>query len=135
MKIDHVGIAVRSIDEALPFYRDALGLSASEPQIIEPQKVKVAFLPAGGATLELLEPLSPDSAIARFIEKRGPGIHHLAFAVDGIDDRMRELSARGTPPLESAPRPGSRGTKVCFLHPKHAHGVLVELVEHPEEPR
>ncbi len=134
MKVDHVGIAVRSIEEALPFYRESLGLEAAETHVVESQKVKVAFLPAGGTKLELLEPTSPDSAVAKFIERRGPGLHHVAFAVDGLEDHMQDLAARGRPPLDERPRPGSRGTKVCFLHPKDCHGVLVELVEHPETP-
>lgn len=131
MKVDHVGIAVRSIAEAEPFYRKALGLPEPEIHEVPSQGVRVAFLPAENLKLELLEPASKDSAVARFLEKRGPGLHHLAFRVEELEDRMRDLAAAGTPPLDDRPRPGSRGTRVCFLHPKHAHGVLVELVEHP----
>ncbi len=130
MSLDHVGIAVESIEEALPFYRKALGLEVYHREEVPTQKVKVAFLQAGETSLELLEPTSEDGAIAKFLKTRGPGIHHIAFSVKEIESRMKALTEAGLPPLESRPRPGARGHKVCFLHPKHAHGVLVELVEH-----
>ena len=129
MIIDHVGVAVESIEAALPFYRKALGLEVTHEEIVAPQKVKVAFLQAGHAFIELLEPTAPDGPVARFLKKRGPGIHHVAFAVKKIEEHMKRLEQQGLPPLDRAPRPGARGHQVCFLAPKLAHGVLVELVE------
>ncbi len=130
--VDHVGIAVRSIDEALPFYRRALGLEAVHRQEVPSQKVKVAFLGTGETSIELLEPTGPEGAVAKFIAKRGPGLHHVAFKVADIAGEMERLKGGGLPPLEASPRPGARGHQVCFLHPRHAAGVLVELVEHGE---
>ena len=130
MSVDHIGIAVESIEEALPFYKKALGLEVSHREAVLSQNVRVAFLQAGETSLELLEPTSNDGAIAKFLKTRGPGIHHIAFSVKEIESRMKALTEAGLPPLEPRPRPGARDHKVCFLHPKHAHGVLVELVEH-----
>ena len=129
MKIDHIGVAVESIDKALPFYRK-LGLEPGHREEVSSQKVRVAFLQAGEASIELLEPLGGEGPIAKFLQTRGPGLHHLAFATDDIKAEMSRLSAGGTPPLESDPRLGARGHKVCFIHHKHASGVLVELVQH-----
>ncbi len=129
MVIDHIGIAVESIEAALPFYRKALGLEVVHTEIVAPQKVKVVFLQAGQTSIELLEPAGSSGAIADFLKDRGPGMHHVAFAVKDIASDMSRLAAVGLPPIDSAPRPGSRGHLVCFLHPKFAHGVLVELVE------
>lgn len=130
MTIDHVGIAVRSIEEALPFYKKALGLEPIHREEVPTQKVRVAFLQAGETSLELLEPTGTEGAIAKFLATRGPGLHHVAFRVEGIEGHMERLRREGLPPLDAAARPGARGHKVCFLHPKHAHGVLVELVSH-----
>lgn len=131
MRIDHVGIAVRSVRESLIFYRDSLGLAVSREEEVPSQKVRVAFLkhPQGdGAGLELLEPLGPDGAVAKFLAARGEGLHHLAFRSGDVAADMRRLKEAGRPPLDDAPRPGARGHRVCFVHPKHCHGVLVELV-------
>jgi methylmalonyl-CoA/ethylmalonyl-CoA epimerase len=128
--VDHVGIAVASIDRALPFYLKALGLEPVHREEVPSQKVRVAFLQAGETALELLEPTGDEGAIAKFLKTRGPGLHHVAFSVKGIGENMKRLSQIGLPPLDVAPRPGARGHHVCFLHPKHADGVLVELVEH-----
>lgn len=130
MRIDHVGVAVASIEEALAFYRKALGLEVSHREELPSQKVKVAFLDSGEASLELLEPLGDDGAVAKFIKSRGPGLHHVAFRVDDIENHMERLQRDGWPTLDRRPRAGARGHEVCFLHPRHAHGVLVELVEH-----
>lgn len=130
MTIDHIGIAVESIEEALPFYREALGLVPVHSEEVPSQKVRVAFLQAGETALELLEPIGGDGAIAKFLKARGPGLHHVAFAVKDIGGHMKRLTDGGLPPLDPSARPGARGHKVCFLHPKHAHGVLVELVQH-----
>lgn len=130
MTIDHVGIAVESIEEALPFYRTALGLVPVHSEEVPDQKVRVAFLQAGQTALELLEPTSEDGAVAKFLKTRGPGLHHVAFAVNRLPDEMERLRKMELPPLEKSPRAGARGHQVCFLHPKHAYGVLVELVQH-----
>lgn len=130
MKIDHVGIAVANIGEALPFYKKAFGLEPVHREEVAAQKVKVAFLQAGETALELLEPMGEEGAIAKFLKDRGPGLHHVAFSVNDISEKMSRLAQDGLPPLESAPRPGARGHKVCFLHPQYAKGVLFELVEH-----
>jgi methylmalonyl-CoA epimerase len=130
--VDHIGIAVKSIAEALPFWRDALGMELLGIEVVASEKVRVAILksPApGGARVELLEPTGPDSPIAKHLEKRGPGIHHLALAVDDLVARMAALQRNGTPALDDAPRPGAEGAKVTFLHPKVAGGVLVELTQ------
>ncbi len=129
MTVDHVGIAVASIDRALPFYEKALGLTPVHREEVASQKVRVAFLQAGETALELLEPTGEEGAIAKFLKTRGPGLHHVAFSTKKIDERMKRLVQIGLPPLEAAARPGARGHKVCFLHPKFADGVLIELVE------
>ena len=127
MKIDHVGVAVASIEAALPFYKKALGLEPVHREEVPAQKVHVAFLQAGETSIELLEPTG-DGAIAKFLKTRGPGLHHVAFHVSDLPGHFERLKKEGLPPLEAAPRPGARGHKVCFLHPKFAEGVLVELV-------
>ncbi len=129
MQIDHIGVAVESIEGALPFYRKALGLDVVHTEIVATQGVKVAFLQAGQASIELLEPTGPEGAVAKFLKKRGPGIHHIAFAVKDLAGHITRLSQEGLPPLDPKPRTGARGHHVCFLHPKHAQGVLIELVE------
>ncbi len=132
--LDHVGVAVSSIRSALPFYQDQLGLRLTHEETVVAQGVRVAFLAPpsalpGACQVELLEPLA-EGAVSRFIDKRGPGLHHIAFHSSDIRSDMRRLREAGSPPIESEPRPGSRGHRVCFLHPKSAHGVLVELVAH-----
>lgn len=124
MRLDHVGIAVESLEKALPFYEKSLGLFVTHREDVPSQNVRVAFL---SNNVELLEPTG-DGAIAKFLKTRGPGLHHVAFRAEDISGEMARLAAAGLPPLDKAPRDGSRGHKVCFLHPKHAHGVLVELV-------
>jgi len=131
MKIDHVGIAVESIEKALPFYKNALGLEVAHREDVVSQKVRVAFLQAGETAIELLEPTSDEGAIGKFLKSRGPGLHHLAFHAGSVGAEMERLRAAGLPPLEAAPRAGARGHHVCFLHPKLAAGVLVELVGRP----
>ena len=130
MKIDHIGVAVESIEGALPFYRKALGLEVSHREELASQRVRVAFLQAGETSVELLEPAGEEGAVAKFLKTRGPGLHHVAFRVEDIKGEMERLRQAEVPPLEASPRAGARGHLVCFLHPKHAHGVLVELVSH-----
>ncbi len=129
MKLEHVGIAVASIKESAAFYRKALGLEIFSEEELPSQKVRVAFLKAGDTFLELLEATSPESVVARFIEKRGPGIHHLAFETSQILGKMEELKSLGFPLIDERPRIGARGHKVCFLNPKGTQSALIELVE------
>ena len=127
-KIDHLGIAVASIDDALAVYR-ALGLAESSREEVPTQKVTAAFLPVGESRIELLEPTSPDSTIARFLAKRGEGIHHICFAVENIEAALKDLAAKGFRLIHSAPVTGAGGKRVAFLHPEAGHGVLIELAE------
>ncbi len=126
-RLDHIGIAVRSIDEALGLYR-ALGLEeAGHREEVPGQKVRTAFLPVGETRLELLEPLAEDSPIAKFLARRGPGIHHLCFAVPDIDAALEDLAARGYRLINARAVAGADGKRVAFLHPEAGHGVLIEL--------
>jgi methylmalonyl-CoA/ethylmalonyl-CoA epimerase len=129
-KIDHLGVAVRSIDETLAVYR-ALGIEEAEAsrETVAGQQVRVAFLPVGESRIELLEPSSDDSPIAKFLAKRGPGIHHVCFAVDDLDDALAELDAKGVRLIHKTPVPGAGGKRVAFLHPESGDGVLIELAE------
>lgn len=124
--IDHIGIAVRSLAERRTLY-EALGLELSGEETVAEQKVRVAFLPVEGTRLELLEPTAPDSPIAGFIEKRGEGLHHLCFAVGDIVATMERLRGLGVTLLSSEPQKGAHGARVCFIHPRSAGGVLIEL--------
>lgn len=128
-KVDHIGIAVRSIEEVLPYYTETLGCPLLKIEEVESQKVRVAFIDAGNIKLELLEPTDGEGAVAKFIEKRGEGIHHIAFGVENIEQRMEELRASGVKLLNDAPKPGAGGAMVAFLHPKSSNGVLYELCE------
>jgi methylmalonyl-CoA/ethylmalonyl-CoA epimerase len=131
--LDHIGIAVTRLEEALPLWRDILGLPLEGIEIVESEGVRVAILPAGDARIELLEPTRPDSAVARHLEKRGPGIHHVALRVGDLVTTMDGLKAAGKPALDAAPRPGAKGSKVTFLHPRSTGGVLVELTQPADE--
>jgi methylmalonyl-CoA/ethylmalonyl-CoA epimerase len=133
LKVDHVGIAVRSLEERLAFWRGALGMPQTGTQIVPSEGVTVAFLSAGESRVELLEASGPDSPIAKFISKRGEGIHHITFQVEAIQPLLDRLKANGVPLLDETPRPGADGTRVAFLHPAAAGGVLVELVERSED--
>ena len=130
-RIDHVGVAVADLDEALTFYREAYGLVCVHEEINEEQGVREAMLaaPGGGAQLQLLAPLRPDSAIARFLERSGPGLQQLALTVDDVDATSDHLRGRGMRLLYDAPRRGTAGSRINFVHPKDSGGVLVELVE------
>jgi methylmalonyl-CoA epimerase len=127
--LDHIGIAVASIDDALAFYRDALGLEIEAPEVVPSQRVKAHFIPAGESALELLEATAEDSPIAKFVQKRGPGLHHITLRVDDIGAALAELRARGVRLIDESPRPGAHGSLVAFIHPSSAHGVLIELKE------
>jgi methylmalonyl-CoA/ethylmalonyl-CoA epimerase len=126
-KLDHIGIAVRSLASA-KIYED-LGLTIDHVETVETQRVKTAFLSVGDSNLELLEPTSPDSPIAKFIEKRGEGIHHICLRVDNIEEHLQRLKEKGYRLINEAPVPGAHGCRVAFLHPSAGNGVLIELSE------
>jgi LAO/AO transport system kinase len=125
--LDHVGIAVQDIDKALAFYRDALGLAVEAPEEVSSQRVRAHFIPVGQSSIELLEGTASDSAITKYIEKRGPGLHHITLRVDDIRAALARLKARGVRLVDEEPRQGAEGALVAFIHPSAAHGVLVEL--------
>ncbi len=129
MKIDHLGIAVRSLDETLNFYRDLLGLPLTGKEVVEDQGVEVAFLPLGESRLELLQAIREDSPVARFLEKNGPGIHHVCIEVEDITSKLAELKAAGVRLVDEQPRYGAGGHLIAFIHPKSTAGVLIELVQ------
>lgn len=129
LKVDHIGIAVKSIKETLKFYKDVLGLESSGSEVVEEQKVKVEFLPIGDSKIELLESTDPDGAIAKFIERRGEGINHICFLVADLEQALKELKERGARLIDEKPRRGAGGARIAFLHPKATYGVLVELKE------
>ncbi len=132
MKIDHIGIATRGIDEAANFWRTALGLSTIETEEVADQKVRIAMLAIGESRIELLEATSEDSPISKFIEKRGPGIHHLAVNVDNIQTALAQLKENGARLIDTEPRRGAGGCLVAFVHPSSMGGVLLELVQNPD---
>jgi methylmalonyl-CoA/ethylmalonyl-CoA epimerase len=129
LKIDHLGIAVNSIDGRKNFWTDGLGLSFEGTETVEEQKVTTAFLPVGESEEELLESTAPDGPIAKYIEKRGEGIQHVAFQVENIEEALAELKQKGIQLIDQTPRKGAGGAKIAFLHPKATAGVLVELCE------
>lgn len=129
MKIDHLGIVVRDIQEALQVYETALGLPLKEIVEVPDQKVQVAFLPIGESSVELVQPTSDDTGIAKFLEKRGEGIHHICIEVDDIEAALSRLKAHEVQLIDEVPRQGAHG-RVAFVYPKAMHGVLIELVEH-----
>ena len=133
MKVDHIGIATRSIEESLGFWRDALGLEVKHTETVEEQGVHVAMLPAGEPRVELLEPTGPDSPVAKFLEKRGPGIHHVAVRVADIRAALARLKTEGARLIDEEPRVGAGGCLVAFVHPSASGGVLLELVQHQNE--
>jgi len=134
-RIDHIAIVVPDIEEAQAFYEDALGMRVEHVEQVDDQEVIVAFLPAGDSELELVEPLTATSGVAKFLEKRGPGVHHICVEVDELDRKLAELKAKGVQLINQEPTIGSGGKRIAFIHPRSAFGVLVELYEaRPEEP-
>jgi len=132
LKIDHLGIAVGSINERKNFWTDVLGLSMTGTETVAEQKVTTAFLPVGDSEVELLESTSPDGPIGKFIEKRGEGIQHITFRVDNIEEAIAELKAKGIPMIDEQPRKGAGGAMIAFLHPRATGGILVELSQRDE---
>lgn len=134
-RIDHVAIIVHNIEQALGFYRDTLGIIPSEIKEVPTEQVRIAFLPMGGpggSEIELLEPTTPDSSLAKFLEKRGEGMHHICLEVDDIHAALQEMREKGAPVLDTQPRIAAEG-RAIFLHPKGTNGVLLELIEKAEE--
>ncbi|HJO62586.1 MAG: methylmalonyl-CoA epimerase [Desulfobacterales bacterium] len=129
LKMDHLGIAVNSIDETKRFWADVLGLKFEGSEIVEEQKVTTAFFPVGDIEVELLESTAPDGPIARYLEKKGEGIQHIAFRVENVKKALEELKEKGIKLIDEKPRKGAGGAKIAFLHPRSTHGVLVELCE------
>jgi methylmalonyl-CoA epimerase len=132
MKINHLGIATKGIDDALKFWSDALGLENVHTEVVEDQKVRVAMLPIGESRVELLEPTSDDSPISKFLEKRGGGLHHIAVEVDDIEASLDQLKSKGMRLIDESPRIGAEGCLVAFVHPAASGGVLLELVQTPK---
>lgn len=130
--IEHIGIAVKSLEATIPYYEKTLGLKCYSVEEVVDQKVKTAFFMVGQTKLELLEPTDPESPIAKFIEKRGEGIHHLAFATDGVQNALDKVAAQGVQLIDKAPRKGAEGLNIAFLHPKSTFGVLTEFCEKPK---
>ncbi len=129
VKLDHIGIAVKNMEEALAFYQDTLGITLAGTEVIEDQKVKVAFLPLGDTEIELLESTSPDGPVAKFIEKRGEGIQHIALRVKDIEAALKELKEKGVQLIDQQPRYGAGNARIAFLHPKATGGILLEISE------
>lgn len=129
MKVDHIGIVVRDIESALHVYQQALDLPLREIAELTDQLVKIAFLPIGESNIELVQPTSDDTGVARYLANRGEGVHHICIEVEDIEAALARLEAHGVPLIDQAPRQGAHG-RVAFVHPKGAHGVLLELVEH-----
>ena len=128
-KINHIGIAVKSLEETIPFYRDNLNMAFAGIEEVAEQKVRVAMLEIGESKIELLEPMSEDSPVAKFIEKNGVGIHHIAYEVDDIEAAIAKLLADGIRMIDEKPRHGAHGTLIAFIHPKSSNGVLTELCQ------
>ena len=130
--IEHIGIAVKSIEEQLPYYEGVLGLKCYNIETVEDQKVKTAFFKVGQTKIELLEPTDEESTVAKFIEKRGEGVHHIAYATDNVNEALKEVEAKGVRLIDREARDGAEGLRIAFLHPKSTGSVLTELCAHPK---
>lgn len=127
--IEHIGIAVKNLDESIKYYQDVLGLECYNIEEIKDQKVKTAFFKVGETKIELLESTDPEGPIGKFVEKRGEGVHHIAFAVENIEDKLKQVEEKGVRLVDEVPRKGAEGLDIAFLHPKSTFGVLTELCE------
>jgi methylmalonyl-CoA/ethylmalonyl-CoA epimerase len=132
LKVDHIGIAVKNLEETLKFYEEVLGMTCSGKEEVAEQKVRVAFLPVGDSEVELLESTDPEGPIAKYIDKKGEGIQHIAFRVDNIEEAIENMKQKGVRMIDETPRYGAGGAKIAFCHPKSTGGVLVELSEREE---
>ena len=130
-RVHHVGLVVRKLEDGLALWRDRFGLRVSAEATVQDQGVKAALLPIGRSEIELLEPINPNGGVAKFLEKRGEGVHHISLAASGVDTLLARLGARGVPLIDRAARPGADGKRVAFLHPKGTGGILFELSEEP----
>ena len=128
-KLDHIGVAVEGLAQALKPYQEGLGITPSAIEEVADQGVRIAFLPVGDSEIELLEPTSPDSPVARFLEKRGEGLHHICLEVDDLEATLSRLKAQGVRLIDETPRPGGQGKRIAFVHPHGLHGVLLELAQ------
>lgn len=131
--IEHIGIAVKDLEQTIRYYEDVLGLSCYGTETVADQGVRTAFFQVGGTKIELLESISPDGPIQKFLDKRGEGVHHIAFEVTDVDAALREAEAKGIELIDSRSKPGAEGLKIAFLHPRSTHGVLTEFCEHPNK--
>ncbi len=132
-KINHIAIAVNNIEEAAKFYQEVMGLSLSGVEVVTAQKTKVGFFKIGESNIELVQPAEPDSPLVKFLETKGPGIHHICFEVDDVEAEVKAFLEKGATMVDQKPRPGAHNTKVAFVHPKSSSGVLIELCELPKE--
>lgn len=132
-KVDHIGVAVKNLEDSLKFYQDTLGLELAGVEVVEEQKVRVAFLPVGDTEVELLESTDPEGPIAKFIEKKGEGIQHIAYKVENIEEAIKEMEEKGVRMIDKTPRYGAGGAKIAFCHPKSTKGVLVELCQRDDD--
>jgi len=131
--IEHIGIAVKNLDEAIAFYEKVYGLECYAVEEVAEQKVKTAFFMVGQTKIELLESTDPEGPIGKFVEKKGEGVHHMAFAVDNLEKSLEETEKNGVRLIDKTPRKGAEGLNIAFLHPKSTYGVLTELCEHPDK--
>jgi methylmalonyl-CoA/ethylmalonyl-CoA epimerase len=129
-KIDHIGIAVNSIEDSIKLYSELLGVQPSGEEVLEDRGLKVAFLDMGDTRIELLEPLHENSQVSKFLEKKGPGFHHMAYEVENVSESIEKAKKLGFKPLTDEGQPGAHNTTIVFLHPKSANGILTELVQH-----
>ncbi|WP_129595723.1 methylmalonyl-CoA epimerase [Anaerophilus nitritogenes] len=129
LNVDHIGVAVKNLDETLKFYQNILGLKLQGTEVVQEQKVKVAFIPIGDTEVELLESTEVDGPIAKYIDKKGEGLQHIAFRVENIEEAIKELKEKGVKMIDEKPRYGAGGAKIAFCHPKDTNGVLIELSE------
>jgi methylmalonyl-CoA/ethylmalonyl-CoA epimerase len=132
-KINHIAIGVNNLEEAAKFYQDVLGLALSGVEVVTAQKTKVGFFKIGESNIELVQPAEPDSPLVKFLETKGPGIHHVCFEVDDVETEVKAFLDKGATMIDQKPRPGAHHTKVAFVHPKSSNGVLIELCELPKE--
>ena len=131
--IEHLGIAVKSLDEAIPFWEQKLGMKCYSIEEVKEQKVRTAFFKIGQSKIELLESTEPDGPIGKYVEKNGGGIHHLAFAVEGLQENLDERASKGAQLIDKTPRKGAEGLNIAFVHPKTTGGILMELCEDPNK--
>lgn len=134
IKIDHIAVLVDDLEATLGFWRDALGMQVAGTQEVPAELAKIAFMPVGGSEIELVQPTTNDSGLAKFLEKRGPGMHHICLEVDDIEGMLAQLKEKGVQLINETPKRGSDGRRYAFIHPKSAQGVMIELYELPKVP-